>query len=478
MHHITFPGQKQDGVHGIVPSDGAHGCCTSLQHPPSSSLSSSSSQLIAMLGRPPVEHSEYLTYSTIPILYENGRSCGQSSRCLLACGRPLSSLWQTCRSRETHALRNASNNRRRRPSLDHPVLHHMRPLRQTEDFYFTLDLTTHVPDALASKEKSANGRLMPTVPVVDEPDDEDELDDDHDRDQRTPGLDPTRASDHRTLHDEPSSLQFLDLHSDAPLIKFGKGLYRGQWSTDLGTQFYVSRPHVVEEPLKPGNIADVIGISRVRLLSRPVTLRRRPDWVHEDAQSHADGEPLDPTPQEPVAADEAEDGDRDDHGQRPTLVPRENLIKPEHKIQASFLERLSRIKMAKGELDPVPATYGMIKYDAPPEGWEAIQQQALQADELEAQEKRKRLLESTVPKPRKRRRRKFSELGLQTKAGGEAGADRGWSKPARVGAIPSQQIRASLGLQTVPEDEDGEGDDDENNDDDDDGGSGDEQDAS
>nr|POF14931.1 hypothetical protein CFP56_71878 [Quercus suber] len=285
---------------------------------------------------------------------------------------------------------------------------------KTEDFYFTLDLTTHVPDALASKEKSANGKPMPTLPIVDDLDEGDELDDE-DRDDRLPGFDAARASEHRKLEDEPSNLQFLDLQSDAPLIKFGKAVYRGQWSTDLGTQFYVSRPHVVEEPLKPGNIADVIGISRARLLGRPL---------------------------------------------RPTHVPRENLIKPEHKTQALFLERLSRIKMARGELDPVPATYGMIKYNNPPEGWEMTRQQALLIDEQKAQERRKRVLEASTPKPRKRRRRKYSEIGLHTKASGEARTERATrSTPARVGPGPSQRIRAALRLQAVPEEQDKEHDD-------------------
>lgn len=317
---------------------------------------------------------------------------------------------------------------------------------ETDEFYFTIDLTTHVPDALVSKQKSANGKLMPTVPIDDADDHDDDPDDEQDEtnpQQRS----PARAPLHRQANDEPSNLQVLDLHSDAPLIKFGDNVYRGQWSTDLGSQIYVSRPMVIDKPLRPGNIVDVIGISRARLLCRPVTLQQRPDWI--------DDTDITRTETSPDVSDDAEEA-FPDLAARPTLVPRENLVKPEHKIQASFLERLSKIKIKKGELDPVPATHSVIKYENPPEGWETIRQQALAHDEQKTQERRKREAEAAAElsaQVRKRRRRKRGDDGLQTAVNGATADGLVKTIKSRAGAKPHEQIRAALGLQAAPDDD-------------------------
>ena len=83
-------------------------------------------------------------------------------------------------------------------------------------------------------------------------------------------------------------MQVLDLHSENPLVKLGESFYSCHWSTDLGTQFYVTKSGVVEEPLRRGHVLDVLGVSRARLTGRPVTLhRRRPDVAEQSVGSSA-----------------------------------------------------------------------------------------------------------------------------------------------------------------------------------------------
>ena len=205
---------------------------------------------------------------------------------------------------------------------------------ETEDFYFTLDVTTlqSQSGSIAANDKKTKGRL-PVQPT--------------------------------------EQLQLLDLHSDNPLIKLGEHFYSCHWSTDLGTQFYVAKPGIDEKPLKPGHVLDVIGISRARLTGEPVTLhRRRPDALEK---------PVGSTAAEAIVLDEDEDAAS--AVSTPTPMPtslhrslnkninrlttaRQNARDPLVKAQASFLERLAIIKRKKGEKDAVPVS-GVDDFSAP-----------------------------------------------------------------------------------------------------------------
>jgi hypothetical protein len=193
---------------------------------------------------------------------------------------------------------------------------------ETEDFYFTLDVTT-LQSRYGSKATHIGKGKAPAQP----------------NDQ----------------------LQVVDLQSDNPLIKLGECFYSCHWSTDLGTQFYLAKPGIDEKPLRRGHVLDLIGISRARLTGEPVTLhRRRPDATEKSAGS---------TTSSAIVLDDDEDAASG--VSTPTAMPtsldrslnkninrlataRQNARDPLVKAQASFLEHLAIIKHRKGEKDAIP----------------------------------------------------------------------------------------------------------------------------
>lgn len=183
--------------------------------------------------------------------------------------------------------------------------------------------------------------------------------------QSQSGLKTTHINKGKTATQPPDQLQVLDLHSDNPLIKLGECFYSCNWSTDLSTQFYVAKPGIDENPLRPGHVLDVIGTSRVRLTGDPVTLhRRRPDAPEKavgsttaDAIALDDAGDVTSTNSTPTAISTTEDRVMRKNIKR-LATARQNARDPLVKAQASFLERLAIIKHKKGEKDAVPV-YGV-----------------------------------------------------------------------------------------------------------------------
>ncbi|KAF2722404.1 hypothetical protein K431DRAFT_302755 [Polychaeton citri CBS 116435] len=219
---------------------------------------------------------------------------------------------------------------------------------ETEDFYFTLDLTTHVPDG---RNFNRDGRLKP---------------------RRKKAKTLTQPSQTSAGHDhvkQPNlgipnqgSVQILDLHTEQPIIKLDDDFYTCYWMNDLGTQIYVARPGATDRPLKPGNTLDVLGASQARLLGRPVTLERQPDLpsILSHGNSSVDAIPIDDDDDDEK---DGEDGDQNIAVSEPTdsslppeplKVPADRLRNPAMRQQASFMERLSALKIKKGEFDRVP----------------------------------------------------------------------------------------------------------------------------
>lgn len=266
---------------------------------------------------------------------------------------------------------------------------------ETEDFYFTLDLTTHVPDAVSKKSRSRTLREKTA--------------------STTPGRQPSNGAvgDQDELNaGEPSRMQVLGLHTTNPYIKFDHDVYSCYWMTDLGTQFYVSKPGITGKPLRPGNVLDVVGISQTRLLGKPVTLIEREDWIDQGMEGVSSANPV-----------ELEDGEDGEYvptsaprssftpvAGQPLAIPRGGRIKDkamEH--QASFLERLSAIKLKKGENDVIPVA-GVKSY-MPPANKDEIREKALAA-ELEIS--RAEAEEARAKQPPRRKKRTYAELGNQT----------------------------------------------------------------
>jgi len=94
----------------------------------------------------------------------------------------------------------------------------------------------------------------------------------------TPGanVNTTQPADSSTTAQptEPKeTVQILDLHSANPLVRYKDSLYSCTWTTDHGSQFFVSTPGTVPGPLRKGRAVDVVGLSRVRLLGREAKVK-------------------------------------------------------------------------------------------------------------------------------------------------------------------------------------------------------------
>jgi hypothetical protein len=198
---------------------------------------------------------------------------------------------------------------------------------ETEDFYFTLDVTKHQSQTISKpNQNTQNGKSK--------------------------GKQSAQPTDR---------LQVLDLHSENPLIKLGDSFYSCHWSTDLGTQFHVTKSGVVEEPLRRGYVLDVLGISRARLTCNPVTLHRhRPDAAEKGVGSSAvNAVVLDSDDEQANAgAVPVNTPNAQQHPMKKSIsrlaAARQNARDPLVKAQASFLERLAIIKHQRGETDAVP----------------------------------------------------------------------------------------------------------------------------
>lgn len=283
---------------------------------------------------------------------------------------------------------------------------------ETEDYYFTLDVTTN--KLIAPKNKQKRTKTSSQAEQADEAVDP-EL-------RSEAAAQKSNTEEERTLLPSPTSgkearLHVIGLHTDSPLIKLNDSFYTCQWSTDLGSQFYVTRRGVFSDPLRGGRVLDVIGLSRARLIGRPATLHRRADRQPDSAQGNAIA------PAFEAGYDEFRAGsDRITPAQTPgdigtNRLPtqqerfaevQETTSDPELKAKASFLQRLSAIKASRGETDRVPL-YGVKNYKIPSNTTE-IRERARLADEAQGQ----------YAPPVKRRRgpnKKKTEKGSETRAG-------------------------------------------------------------
>ncbi|EME42193.1 hypothetical protein DOTSEDRAFT_73119 [Dothistroma septosporum NZE10] len=292
---------------------------------------------------------------------------------------------------------------------------------ETEDFYFTLDLTTHVPNALLQAETSLQGYHKTTLngsarrsAAVDTPD--------------------GRNADSSDEYDEPSAgqLQIVDLHTARPLVKLDENVYNCAWSTDLGTQFHIAKAGEIRSKVRRvGTVLDIIGTSQTRLLGIPVTLQPRNDVHSSRTPGAAANNALS------VDGETGSEIDADEASERLTPALPSGVAEPRVPLQidrarvkhqagaqqASFLERLSQIKLKKGESDQVPI-YSVKQYHHIDPARQAALKQAGRA--LDAQRKAKAKEDEVVATgqhPRKRRRKlTHAEKGVER--GNQAGAGR------------------------------------------------------
>jgi hypothetical protein len=165
------------------------------------------------------------------------------------------------------------------------------------------------------------------------------------------------------------SLQISDLHTANPSFQFNGRTYNGSWSTDYGSQLFVAKPGTVQHPILAGNVLDIVGASRARIIATPAKLRNRyMSHVQSDVPDGANRSSINKLPSDTVA-DSA----------TTNAVPEKGLSNSGSQA-ASFLQRLAQIKQRKGEKDPVP-TYSVKIYNVPTaEAQQAIRDAALQDD--------------------------------------------------------------------------------------------------
>lgn len=226
---------------------------------------------------------------------------------------------------------------------------------ETEDIYFTLDLTTHVPNAIQEKQYAKNGKLIGAAATASE---------------NAPGGD---ANGHVALDEEENptnenvleipaiaeagKLQILDLHTEKPYVKFNNGFYSCHWFTDLGTQFWITNPGVVNDPKFSGHVLDVVGSSQTRLVAKPANLKRKRDTPEpEPTRGQAAAQSVEVN--DDAASDVSDTDSRFQHfdatqqdPSKPMVIPRQKIKDPHLQAQAMFMERLSAIKLTKGEID-------------------------------------------------------------------------------------------------------------------------------
>ncbi|CAK1367100.1 hypothetical protein CB0940_10427 [Cercospora beticola] len=261
---------------------------------------------------------------------------------------------------------------------------------ETEELYFTLDLTTHVPDALARKYDSAaqNHGISKSG--------QSNGDAQNDNVEEGDG-----SSKQRAVNSRPQSkLQILDLQTRNPLVKFDDGVYSCYWSTDLGTQFHIAQAGATTQPRRAGTVLDVIGLSQTRLIGKPVTLTQK--------NFNANGRAQSTVPESDAADAQSNDGDGQQEDapvplsndpSQPLVIPRELCKNATAEAQASFLERLSQIKLKRGETDRVPMY--SIRIHPDPKNKDELRKRAF--DEEAARKKDEE--DATAERPRKRRKR-------------------------------------------------------------------------
>lgn len=284
---------------------------------------------------------------------------------------------------------------------------------ETEHFYFTLDLTTHVPDALVRKydtaaDSHANIDAAPKSSSGDGLQNEDVTT----TATTTTGESLPNVAEARSR--PRTTLQILDLHTKNPLVKFDHAIYSCYWSTDLGTQFHISQAGLTPNPRRAGTVLDVIGLSQTRLIGKPVNLTQKGFRADEEANSAAPDE-HDTVESSGGQVDADADADADAAAaierakpaasssksatQQPLVIPRELCKNLAAETHASFLERLSEIKLKKGETDPVPIF--SIKYHREPDNKDELKKRAQAADAAKQKDD-----EEAVSGERARKRRK------------------------------------------------------------------------
>ncbi|CAD0107830.1 unnamed protein product [Aureobasidium uvarum] len=227
----------------------------------------------------------------------------------------------------------------------------------TDDFYLTLDLTTHIPPALARDRRTkaqksttrGSNKSLANAPGTSETGTKDGAAQDGDGD----GADTTTER-----------MQIVGLHDRNPIISYNNSIYSCQWATDLATQIFLAPPPTDFDPdhaaLRSTPSFDVLGTSAARLVAIPATIQPRETAPPNIIKAAYAG---------PETTYTTAEGDVIEHTSAQGLrIGLPSTASAQRTSQAKFLEALSAIKARRGDQDAVPVTN--IKVYHPPEGWE------------------------------------------------------------------------------------------------------------
>jgi hypothetical protein len=230
--------------------------------------------------------------------------------------------------------------------------------KSTEDFYLTLDLTTHIPPALARDRRSktlkantrASNKSLANAPGSQAKDTTDP--NDHDQ-----GTDTTAAAER---------MQIVGLHEKNPIISYNNAIYSCQWATDLATQIFLAPPPAHFDPehtaLRSTPSFDVLGTSCARLVALPASIQPKVSSIPSPTKKVQKSLGLDTsytTAEGDVIQQTTAQGLR---------IGLPSTASAQRTSQAKFLEALSAIKARRGDTDAVPVTN--IKVYHAPKGWE------------------------------------------------------------------------------------------------------------
>ncbi|QIW99784.1 hypothetical protein AMS68_005302 [Peltaster fructicola] len=269
-----------------------------------------------------------------------------------------------------------------------------------EDFYVTLDLTTHVPDALTKRETAKNGKWArgtmearvkkttvkkpagslrelsdistATVPSTVE----------------TPAADTGAISESVEASSAPppeiaGKIQIIGLHTANPYIVYNGTFYTAYWLTTLGSELWISRPGITKNPIFRGHVLDILGGSRARLMARSARLEPRDV---DPGQKEAATAPREP----PIDDDLVYEGVTEAEEPRgPLTIPESSVLDPSMRAHAAFMTRFAAVKWQKGERDQVPLH--SIKHYEIPANADEIRKKAIEAEEGNDSHKRQKL---------------------------------------------------------------------------------------
>ncbi|KAI5211423.1 hypothetical protein AUEXF2481DRAFT_197824 [Aureobasidium subglaciale EXF-2481] len=228
----------------------------------------------------------------------------------------------------------------------------------TDDFYVTIDLTTHIPPALA-RDRRAKAQKTTTrgsnKSLANAPGTGNESGTKDGATQNDDGQDADTTTER---------MQIVGLHDRNPIISYNNAIYSCQWATDLATQIFLTPPPSDFDPdyvaLRSTPSYDVLGTSAARVVAIPASIQPRVAAVPNAAKAATTSAETTYTTAE---------GDVIEHTTAQGLrISLPSTASAQRTSQAKFLEALSAIKSRRGDQDAVPVTN--IKVYHPPEGWE------------------------------------------------------------------------------------------------------------